>query len=115
MDSFLSYPCNQISNTRIGQDDVLFAEMTGDDPFWILEDFQFKDKFLQVTMKVESDNIEKDKFYYCKLYFQEEGMSGFDEEHSLFLPIKGFKQYHTYIFTCVQLQRSNIIKSGSTL
>lgn len=108
MKAFLSYPSAQIADPCITGANMLSARITGTSPSWLLQVPPFKDKYLRLTMKVEPDNIDKGKYYYCKLYFQEQGMDAFDEEHTLTLPIRSFDQFHQYTFKCIPFQRKMI-------
>jgi hypothetical protein len=48
-------------------------------------------------------------YYYCKLFFLEEGQKSFDEAHSLTLPITRFGEFDDYNFKCLAFQQQKIV------
>jgi hypothetical protein len=101
-----SYQLNRLSMDASG---VVSGYSTGNSPYWMLEGLELENQYLHVRLKVNPELDDPDAYYYCKLYFLEDGQETFDEAHSLTLSINHFGEFDDYNFKCLVFQQKKII------
>jgi len=81
----------------------------GNSPYWYLDGLELEGHYFHVRLKVIPETDDPGAYYYCKLYFLEDGQKTFDEAHSLTLPINHFGEFDDYNFKCLVFQQQKIV------
>lgn len=100
---------HEINTLKPTAEGFVHAISTGKDPYFIIQPLDFTREYLQVSMKVENIKASDFDYLHAKLYFLEEGMSHFQESHSLTEAIQGIDRYCTYRFKCLPFQTGRIV------
>jgi hypothetical protein len=109
MQKLLECYSHHLDSLRLDPDGILTGLSKGNSPFWLLDGLELEKQYLYVRLKVVPEKDDPGGYYYCKLYFLEEGRNEFDEEHSLTLPISRFGEFDDYSFKCLVFQQRKIV------
>jgi len=109
MNTFLSYKAKKIKHIELTEDGVLTAKCSSKS-FWLIDDMPLENQFIQLEMRVDIVKEKKGGSYLSWVYFLEEGMADFDEEHRVLLSIISIGDWHTYQFKASHLQKKKIVK-----
>jgi hypothetical protein len=100
---------HQLDKLVLDANGILTAYSAGESPYWLLDGLELEKQFFHVRLKVLPEKDDPGAYYYCKLYFLEEGQKKFDEAHSLTLPIVRFGEFDDYNFKCLVFQQKKIV------
>lgn len=110
MRKLLDYKSHQIKNINISGLGEMVAVVTGEDSWFEFDNDENTSCYLEVEMSFSPAKIGNTQFHHCKLYFLEEGMKYFDENHSITIPLDKVGQFSTYKFKCLPFQTTKIMK-----
>jgi len=99
----------QLDGLELDANGVIKGYSMGNSPYWFLDGLDLEKQYFHVRLKVMPEMDDPGAYYYCKLYFLEDGQNKFDETHSLTLPIKRFGEFDDYNFKCLVFQQQKII------
>ena len=100
---------HQLDSLALDTNGILTGYSVGKGPYWFLDGLELDRQYFHVRLKVVPERDDPDAYYYCKLYFLEEGQEEFDEECSLTLPINRFGEFDDYNFKCLVFQLQKIV------
>jgi hypothetical protein len=100
---------HQLDRQALDANGLLTGYSAGSSPYWLLDGLDMEKQYLHVRLKVLPEKDDPGAYYYCKLYFLEEGQQKFDEAHSLTLPIVRFGEFDDYNFKCLVFQLKKIV------
>ena len=109
MQELLECYSHHLDGLTLESDGILTGFSTGNSPFWLLDGLELEQQYFHVRLKVVPEKDDPGAYYYCKLYFLEEGRDKFDEAHSLTLPISRFGEFDDYTFKCLVFQQRKIV------
>ena len=99
----------QLDKPELDANGVIKCTSQGNSPYWLLDGLDLENEYIHVRLKVAPDLDDPGAYYYCKLYFLEDGQNEFDEAHSLTLPIQRFGEFDDYNFKCLIFQQRKIV------
>ena len=109
MQNLLECHSFQLNGIVLDASGVINAFSSGNSPYWLLEGLDLEKQYFHVRLKVMPEKDDLGAYYYCKMYFLEEGQKEFDEAHSLTLPIVRFGGFDDYNFKCLAFQLQKIV------
>ena len=109
MQKLLECYSHQLDRLALDANGTLTGNSVGKSPYWLLDGLELEKQYFHVRLKVFPEKDNPGAYYYCKLYFLEEGQEKFDEAHSLTLPIVRFGEFDDYNFKCLVFQQQKIV------